>query len=214
MVPSFRLAHAWPGRHWPHTAASERAFVDELAKGRGRRRNVRFDRNDVTWLLTALRAGATAQTVASLAEGLNIGRLHAAYTDLDARRAASAAAWRSLCANPTRRGALGRYGPDAAKLLPVPVARLHASEVNLTEAAAAAVEEVARMHALSDAVSSMVERLAEVSIEDAQLEARRLWGPAGGCLWNDPYFLPRRVGELTPIRAVDLLEGVRTEELT
>lgn len=211
-VPPFRLAHAWPGRHWPHTAAGERAFVAELAR-RARRRSSRFDRNDVTWVLTALRAGATGDSVAQLAKGVDPGRLYAAYTELEALRHEAATAWRSLC-RASRPDALERHGPVAAKLLPVPVTRLYTAGANLPEAAGSAAAEVARMHRLSDAVSATVEQLATVSEPAAQLEARRLWAPSGACLWNDPYFLPRRVGELTPVRAADLLGVARGEDLT
>lgn len=206
LVLPFRLAHPWPGSHIPHDRAGEQTFVASLPRSSRKR----FDRNDVTWLLTALRSGTTVAALRDLAPGVDLIGLRAAYRGLEARRREASDAWSALCdgEDPTH------LVPIAYRILPVPVTQISAAGGPTAEAARRATAEIRRVWQLCDSVASLVERLAAGDPLSAQLEARRLWDPSGYCLWNSPFFLPRRVGELTPLRASDLLGAGRGEEMT
>ncbi len=211
VVPLFRLAHAWPGRCRPHSVVGEATFVEEL--GRLELASDSFDRNDVTWLVSALRAGADPDTVVRTAPGVAPGRMLAAYRELESRRARSEAAWDRVRANPTA-GTLEADGDQAARLLPVPVTRLRTGlSGDVDRVLEHLLVEVGRSRDVADDIAARAETLSGGPAE-VQLLGRQLWSPSAGCMYNDPYFLPRRVGELSPVRVSDLLGVRRTSDLT
>ena len=210
-MPTFRLAHAWPGRCRPYSAVGEATFIHEL--GRLGEPEDRFARNDVTWLMTALRAGADPDTIARVAPGVSTGRMLGAYRALEERRRQSQAAWVRISEDPSV-PVVESDGPVAARLLPVPVTRLRTGLAgDVGQILERLLLEIDRSRAVADDISARAET-ASGRAEEVQLLGRRLWSPQVGCLYNDPYFLPSRVGELSPVRVSDLLGLRRTSDLT
>lgn len=206
MVATF-VWHLWPGRHWPASAQEERAFVDDLAAlaGEPARAAARYD---ITAVLNALRCGVTVPELLTYAPGSDPACLLAAYRDLEGRRVASVNAWYALREDPSY-SALTEHGPAAGLLLPAPVKRI----VSISGIVSAPT--LARVIAQEDAdVSRALRSAAQVEADLARRTPPDECGVALGAilhnpiqpgLWGHPYYLPPRVGTLSPLRVADLL---------
>lgn len=248
-MPRTHLWNPWPSRCWPANAAEEQAFLDalaaraapgrrrgrtsvhaEIATGAGRVRVTAtavaaptpggrpWTRSDLTCVLTALRGGASVGEIFEVAPGLDAASMVRAYRDLEALRGASEDAWAALCAERSV-DALENHGLAAAKLLPVPVARLWNAayrsrsrlgpavdrQASLVEEARAAADHlIGRLTALGPARTGRAP-------EEAVVLGRQLFNPVGSSLFAHSHFLARRVGELSSVRVADLL-GERRDD--
>lgn len=206
----------WPGRHYPLAASEEAAFVADL-----RLRSVNepppiqprggtkvLDRDITTVLLGALRCGSMPTEVLGLAPGLRCSQLVRKYDELEVLRGRAEEAWRAIIDSPTV-ATISEHAAAAARLLPVPVYDLvnRGTIVNpeglelAVSRTAAHVEELGRQ---VRAVESDLER-GLMSGEALIERGRVLYDPYVPGLWANPYFLPDRVGTLTPVRLADLL---------
>jgi hypothetical protein len=200
------LWQLWPGRNWPAVAAEEAALIDEL-----RRRGdgpARFERADATAVLNALRCGLDADDLLERAPGLRPWRLVAAWDHLEAARQRAVAAW-EVIAEERSLNAIVDWAAAAAPLLEAPVrSMLQTSGIRGEDVVASRAERaVARVAAVTEQAAELEERLARCEPGDpVGVEiGRMLYDPYRPGVWSDPYFLPPRVGTLTPNRVADLL---------
>lgn len=200
--------HLWPGRHWPASASEEAQFVTELrtlADGR----TAPAERMDVTAVLNALRCGITVASLLRFAPGVNPAALLAAYLDLEARRSASVTSWERITASPTL-ATLTEHAAQAAQLMPVPVDRIAkaaaiSTSVSLSRVVAAVAAEIAMVCTRTAGIEASLGRRLPPD-EQAVALGVALHNPHEPGLWGHPFFLPPRVGALSPLRVVDLLE--------
>lgn len=194
-------------------AHQETKFVRDLAEKVGERPVGRFDRDDVSLLMTTLRCGTDLDVLLATAPKVNAARLLAAWRALEEKRKASADAWARIVANPSERSVLANA--DAARvLLPVPMGRImyrlgQRVHDDLINAVADTAAEVHKMHVLA---SSLEGELAECAPDDERGVALgvRLYNPHHPGVYASPFYCPTRVSAITPLRLRDLLNE-RTE---
>lgn len=200
----------WTRRLWLFNADEEAAFVSRLARlasSSRHRRARKWARSDVTLVVTALRAGADADQVCRLVPGVNPYHLVAAYRELERRRSAAFAAWTTIVETPGTRTLL-RCAGAAAALLPVPVGRLISISDRGDDAISAAVHtEHGRVEAAWTLFDDTLTHICQAEIDDLEriVAARSLFHPDGTGLIGSPTLLPRRVGEMSPLRVATLL---------
>jgi len=210
MSPSSRLWQVWPGRSWPASVTEEQSFVDVLIDRCGDEILSKWTRGDVTALLNALRCGLTPDELFQAGPGLHPVRLLSAYRHLEALRAEAAAAWSALVDQPTVKR-IGELGPIAARLVPTPIYRLveATKEHNQNAVDIMLAKILFDMRKVQQQVSLVERELAELG-NDRKDEAVAmgcvLYHPYQQGLWGHPYFIPPRVGALTPARVAGLLD--------
>jgi len=208
--------HIWQGRGWPTNACDEEQFITALRHHAGRAPRGSFSRAGVVMVITALRCGTDADALLAQAPGLKPAQLVASYDRLEALRVTAADAWHTIVADPQPTTLAAHY-QQAAALLPVPLSRLAIAIADVPEQAewlvASVDEKVRQLQATCDQVYTRLEQHASVGRhEDAVELGTRLFDPTtGNYLFAETYFLPRRVGELSPLRIVDLL-GERRDD--
>ncbi len=171
---------------------------------------LQWDRGDVTAVLNALRCGIDLAHVLDLAPGLVPRRLLAAYRHLEDSRAAAIAAWMTIAGDPTMSN-IAEHGAAAALLLPTPMYRMASLVRRQKKPTALSVirELLSDMDQLNRRVSELEQHLASLSYPDTTGTAVELgcllYQPYRQGLWGHPYYIPTRVGTLTPTRVADLL---------
>jgi hypothetical protein len=200
------LWHPWPGRGWPLGRGEEQAFVERLSNVDGPQRRVK--RHVITALLGGLRGGLGVEELCDAAPGVKVVELRDAYLRLEQLRQAACTAWEAIQAAPTVDN-LRRHGATAAGLVGVPIHRLAPPmEVisdrlvadRLTRVAADIGRATGRAHDVEAALAHFKE-----TCEEAVELGRILYDPYRPSMWTDPYFLPDRVGSLSPVRVAALL---------
>jgi hypothetical protein len=202
----------WPGRNWPSVAAEEAAFVAALreraeSEAQPRKRQT-FERGDITAVCNALRCGLSADELFARAPGLKARRLVAAYEHVDTARARGVAAWDAIRDDRSLVSVV-EWGSVAAVLMG------HAFQLHLPSSHDLA-EDVfaAAIDALAAKVAKAAETAADIEDRLARCEppsavgielGRLLYDPVSPGVWGDPFFVPQRVGELTPLRLAGLL---------
>ena len=189
-------------------ADQESRFVEELAARVNPSAKARFDRDDVSVLMTALRCGTDLEVLLTVAPKVNITRLHAAYQRLDALRRTSVTAWLAIERSPSER--VIRQHADAARvLLPVPVGRVtqRLTQASREDVVRAVAETAAEMRKMEIVARSIEAELAELNDDDPQGVAigTRLYDPHHPGVYASPFYCPDRVGALTPLRLRDVL---------
>jgi hypothetical protein len=206
------LWQVWPGRRWPVSGIEELEFVESL-EVLSVNSTTDWDRGDVTSLLNALRCGLSVADLLEVGPGLKPARLLGAYRHLEAMRADSFAAWGTLVDQPSS-SRLTEFGPRAARLIATPVYRLTEASSSVSEGAlhqaiskaGSAIRQISRR--TYEIETRMVERGRMGDSEGAVKLGCLLYHPYQQGLWGHPYYLPSRVGTLTPSRVADLLEAV------
>lgn len=200
--------HPWPvERAWPLRYDEEATFAAALADAAAGR-TVCWSRSDLTAVVTALRQGVTADQLQAAAPGRDPAALHAAYHAADRGRRRATDALTRLLNEPTM-GTLATDGPTAARLLPRPVRDLLALAHHTAGAAnqLAAAKIRTRTVEAAAAAADLERHVAALRLrEDAADRARQLFHPHQPCAWSHAYFVPARVGELTPVRLASVLE--------
>lgn len=203
MVATF-LWSTWSGRGWPASVVEEERFVAAL--GDHAPDGSPVDRDTLTLVVTALRDGVSVPELCSVAPHVDLAELHAAYSHLDGLRRRAVEAWEAIAVTADVDQLAGR-SVDAALILPVAVGRL------LTAASRGELaSQLEAVCATVDAARSKAWRVeAELMHPRTPVGTRRtlaqvLHHPYRSGLWGDPYYLPRRVGDLCPLRIKYLLE--------
>jgi hypothetical protein len=189
-------------------AHQEARFVEELAARLTPGAKARFDRDDVSVLMAALRCGTDLEVLLSVAPKVNITRLHAAYQRLDRLRRESAAAWQEIADRPSER-TIAEHAAAAKVLLPVPVGRItgrlhQSSRDDLVRVVAETAAEIRKIEVIAHSIET---ELADCEPGDpAGVESgTRLYDPHHPGIYASPFYCPDRVGSLTPLRLRDLL---------
>ena len=197
---------AGPFRGWPSSAQEEKTFV-AAAKAAAGPKKKEFLRSDLTLLLVALHDGASFEQLVEFLPGTEPATLISAYEYIDSLRRKSTAAWNKAVASPfkplpTRAQAL------ASLLLPVPVARITtgfaASEKAGHWAATRALADVERETAYAQEVEDDLVLDSHSPVRRLKIGAE-LFRPHSECLWSSPFYLPRRITDLSPVRVSRLL---------
>jgi hypothetical protein len=205
-VPPSYTWQALEGQGWPATHSQESVLVEELR--RAARAGRSSTKADSVCVFTALRCGVVLEELVRALPGVSLPALLHSYDQLALQLESALTAWGRIVEDPTP-DTLAEHGPNAARLLPAPV---HRVRVVISQAESSG--------AVQAAVGRVVERLSSVTakahaIED-QLTRLDAGDPLGirlgaelhsvpvPALWAEEYFVPRRVGELSPSRAADL----------
>lgn len=203
-----RTQHApWPtwcgSRGYPFTEAEEHRFVlelggaaEKLSQRIPRNQRVLTDRALVTVVATATRLGVSADHVLSVLPQVDPKDLVSVYWELRERVNVAADGWDHLVKDPCGQGAFAR-AQEAALLVPRPVQSVISvhDEEDRQAAAAIAREDVAKRTNL----------VIEMSAACTGGTMKSVTTPEGRLLWDDPFALPRLVGQLTPARLTLLL---------
>lgn len=170
-------------------------------------------RSDITALVVALRDGASYDQLREFLPGFTPDSMMRAYTYLQRRRAESQEAWDAIVAKP---GAvsLTQHGMRAAMLLPVAVADIWrvANSAHGVEAIEHMVNAAAHRIDVDTTYTQEVEDDLSLIAHSTTRRLRigsELFQPQHDCLWSGPYYMPRRITDLSPLRVMDLL-GERT----
>jgi hypothetical protein len=211
MTPPRHVWHLWPGRHWPALPEEEHQFVADLERaalevGAG---NAKVERYHHTAVLNALRCGLTAAQLLELIPGSRPQDLLTAYVTLERERMQSWLAWREIVEDPTWE-TVTHYTAEAKLLLPVPVARVVtiASQVRGPHAVAQAVRDVNESVQAHVRAAEHIEHMLAARTPPDPVGVNlgvKLHNPKDPGVWGHPYFLPSRVGNLSPNRVRDLL---------
>lgn len=182
----------------------------------------RWDRVDLTMVITMLRAGVELADAWAVAPGLSPSGMLAAYEHVERMRAQAERSWAQLCDKV--RGVLDGTLPadalvgeaDAAKLLPGPCSRLVTAAIRsdgrLRNVLATEERQVQECRAVLERIFDQIERAA--TPDEARELGRQIYSPSGECLMHHPAFLPARVGELSSLRVADLIGERRGEPLS
>jgi hypothetical protein len=202
-----RFWHVWPSRRWPLLPDEERVFVRRLKRLAAGCTSTTIDpRGDITAVLNALRCGLSADQLVELAPGISPADLLTAYTTLERLLREARKDWVAIMAS-TEIGTILTHAPSAARIAQVPVYRILATAehapsvlpVLLTQLATDTTATRARCIAIEEAIGA-------ASSADERIELSwLLYERQHPALWDDPMFVPERVGELTPNRVRDLL---------
>lgn len=207
-MPSPYVWHVWPGQGWPSSPAQELAFLEELREASGTT-VAEPTRASITCMLGALRCGITYRSLQAALPGVNPAEMIAGYDLLELRRAQAEKAWRALVGDPSA-SSLAEHTERAALLLPVPVRRIATGVATLQSRGALdrvtleVATQVARFAERAEAMEAKLSQYRHGDIRGIVLGAQ-LHNPLDPALWSEPYFLPERVGTLSPTRVADLL---------
>ena len=185
----------------------EREFISALEAAAPSRQS-RYDRDDVTALLNALRCGTTFATLVEVAPGARLARVKAAYRALDTKRAEAQEAWTAIEENPSG-ASLRRHAACASRLLPTGVHRvLAAMELSTHDAVAEAVAEVSaqvhRMHVIARGIESELTHLEPLDPRGIELGTKLHAAHTPG-IYSHTFYLADRVASLSPTRVSGLL---------
>lgn len=194
----------WRCRNWPSTPSEEHRFVVDLTHRADATATDPHTRSDVTAVLNALRGGLTADQLIEKVPGLPPHRLLAAYRDLEARRAAAAAAWDALVSDGTE-DALALHAAGASALVPVMIERLFATAALGPDAYRTTIRRLASYVEATHRNVAEIETALALWPERAVELGARLYNPYGDALTNRVDHLAQRVGTLTPTRVAALL---------
>lgn len=187
------------------TATQERAFVAELMQRSGGPA-AEHTRSDITAVLNALRGGLTLDELLANAPGLQLGRLHSAYMDLEERRRQAVDAWMAIVEDPTM-ATLEHYGEQAARLVPVMVHRLlETADIDrglLPRVAAYLAQGVDEVRTMIRNTELELDR--RIGTDDEMELSRALYDPTTDSMFDRVEHLPERVGSLVPTRVAALL---------
>ena len=195
------LWQLWPGRGWPLDPDEERKLIGQWRRGGG---SGQVRRDALIVILGGLRCGATAAQLRRMAPTLTDADLAASYDHLETLRQRAATHFDRMCTAGTEAG-LRRHARGAAVLCPAPSVLLR--RALRTSGLDGALAAAARVRSRSEQVRREADEvMAGLSGATDPVEAGRLlFDPYTPGLWGDPYFVARRVGELTPVRVRMLL---------
>ena len=196
----------WATDTWIATGHDESVFVDEL-RALGNVPSTEHTRADITACLNALRCGLTVDDLLDRTPGLRPERLHAAYQDLEQRRAHAERAWTAIVAAGSV-DALVEHGEAAAALLPAVIGRLvvaaRTHPVSLATAVLRMADAVDKCRRDTSRIEQALARCAPGSDRGRELGGL-LYQPLGPSVASRDDFLADRVGMLTPTRVASLL---------
>jgi len=198
--------HVWPGQHWPFLRHQESAFLEELTVAA--KKPAKYDRDDVTALLNALRCGTSFEQLKTFAPGVKAARLLGAYNTLEKGRAASVSAWSAIEEDPTLL-TLRKHSAAAARMLPLAVHRaLAASEImskdSTTTSLATASAEIHRITVFAHGLESALLDLDPMDPAGIEIGCR-LYNPHDPGVYGNAFYLPDRVSSLSPVRIREIL---------
>lgn len=213
-------ANVWtagPFRGWPSSVGEEHTFIEQAYEDcdADTLYETPLTRGDLVTLTVSLREGADYQKLREFLPGVTPEGLVVAYEHLDSERVASLEAWNCITSNLTYTSVIRNAG-SAARILPATVGRLL---IHMQEGK----EELGFVRSIQYFEDAMREdtRFAlkiEKELQDPRYSdgkklklGEELFHPERECAWISPYYVPRRVTDLSPERVNAIMgEDIRT----
>ncbi|MFA5566590.1 MAG: hypothetical protein WC184_11880 [Acidimicrobiia bacterium] len=196
------------GRGWPLTANEETIFVRQLRKI-AENTTQEPSRSEITAVLNGMRCGLSTTNLLEQVPGLCPSKLYGAYRFLAQQLRTSLKAWDSIVAESSL-SSLEVWGDNAAKVLPSVINQIQAySEFASTKQLSKRITHLNNNIVTHGVHALQVEHWMATSkntITKAEL-GRFLYDPYQVGVWSQAYFLPTRVGVLTPTIVNNLLEN-------
>ena len=187
--------NALPGMWWPADAKTEEDFLADMRSIADPDSD--FERIHVTNLMSCLRNSTSIEELVEVLPGISIAKMLGAYEFLLSELNFALACWGQLLEGDRDRTVIAA----AERLLPV------ATRHTLQAASPAAKEAVARncdlARSAADELFEVLDYMPSNSIEGVTL-GKSLFKGHGYALFGDPFFVPERVGELSPERVAAL----------
>lgn len=208
VVPPPFTWQALDGQGWPASKEQETEFVAQLRRAAAGSSDATPTRTSTTCVLNALRCGANLNQVLDLLPGADPAEMLASYEDLHQRFHMARDAWLAIARERTE-DALSDYGLAASLLMPVPVHRIRTVLSQLgdhdhdQDVVGDAVTLVTTSTRRADRVELELTRFEPRSRVAISL-GRHLHDLSRPGAWSNPYYLPSRVTQLSPVRVADL----------
>lgn len=183
--------NALPGMWWPTDAKSEEDFLADMRSIV--EPSADFDRIHVTNLMSCLRNSTSLEELLEVLPGISIAKVLGAYEFLHAELQFSLVCWWQLLD-----GERDRVAVLASKRL-LPVATRHILQASSPVAEEAVMRNCTMAREAVNELFSALNHMPAHSIEGVTL-GRSLFRGHGYGLFGDPFFVPERVGELSPER--------------
>jgi hypothetical protein len=205
-----KIWHTLPGQHWTMLKHQENMFVLELQNYATKTK--KFDRDDLTLLMTILRCGSNIEEVKKQIPGVKFNRVLNAYNYLKNKLEESIESWQEIKENPDL-ATLHANAKTAAKLLPIPIhyalsAQSQHLETAVIDSIAYSSGKISAVTVNAHAVEKKLENLKPGSIEGIEL-GRKLFDPYSPGIYASPYYKPDRVSSLTPLKVKELTSELK-----
>jgi hypothetical protein len=204
-----RLWQILPGQLWPMDIVQEKAFYSELVHITSKA--AKFDRDDVSLLLAALRVGTPLSKVLEIVPGINPGSIRGAYEKLDEARLASLDAWiriESDLSNTSDKKCMSKM----RKVFPLAYEKLNScigDEKELKVEMQQIVDSMNRVRELSTSLEAIIKRHNPKDPVAIKI-GTELFNPYNPGIYGNSFYTPDRVSSLSPIRVRDLLNDLRS----
>ncbi len=189
-------------------AGEEDDFVRQLGPA-----STHWDRVDLTAVLTALHSGAQLSDMLHVAPGLDRARMAAAHNDIASRLTRILHAFQRLISPDSTQ--IDDDVLTVAEMYPQLALRLlHHQRIGRRSLQEELTELSRRVAALWRSADDLAQQIAATDNDEERQEiGQRLFKATGRCLYGEPLWVPRRVGELSATKTADLL-GERRREAT
>lgn len=203
-----RLWNPWFCRNHPFLMEEEVAFMKELKTRVVKKEPFIVEREDYTLMLDSLRGGTNIDDLTKCLPGLELERLLAAYKAIERKRTASVKALNVILTNPSLE-TFELNHKKAAVLNPLITSRLNKALHNPAENCIETVVELINKNISKVKEETLILentlKLMPVASEEAVILGSKLYNPYQPGLWSSPYYVPERVGVLSPVRVRSLL---------
>lgn len=205
-----KLWHSLPGQHWPMLPSQEKQFYETLLEYKTK--TSKFNRDDVTLLMSILRCGSSVDQVREQVPGVKFHRILNSYRYLKDSLEEALSAWGEIENNPSLE-ILHSNASNAAMILPIPIHYALSSQGQLTETAvidsiAYSSGKIGSIGVNVHALEKKLEKLPSGSPEGVAI-GKKLFDPYSPGLYANPYYKPDRVSSLTPLRVKDLISRLK-----
>lgn len=199
-----KIWQIFPGQQWPASVIQEKLFYSEMLNSGAKKS--KFDRDDASVLISALRVGCSLQKITEILPGINVGSLLGAYEKLNSGRESSLLAWAEIEADAGK--ALDKkIVKRVRKMFPTIGDRIDKCNGELEELKVEIElikEKIDNVMQLASQMESILERH---NPEDrvAKEIGVRLFNPYRPGVYGQSLYLPDRVSSLSPLRVRELL---------
>lgn len=195
-------------RGYPLTSSEEAALIIDLEKFEPIENpiddSVITSRNNISLLMTILRDGSSIKTCHEIAPNINPADLLAAYNDIRKKLENAKAAWQRILCRPDT---YEENKTEAYKVLPHIINAV--SNAKPCERQSLLAEMAELVASYTDHILSLEETCIDITNSSKILYSL---GKSSQPLWDHNFFLPNRVGQLTPTRLAFLLGETTIED--
>lgn len=186
-------------RGYSLSAQEESQLVQALARARRRVKprshKTLPDRQVMSLLLTLLRDGASLQDLHESAPNLSPRELAKIYRIVDSELQDARTAWEEMLSQPEHAETVS---DAAARIAPHPVSIL--LDTPVPDRAERAEWVRRKVLETTDRINRYEQQMHTTDAQSERYNLHYSLARADSCLWDDLYFIPKRVGQLTPAR--------------